>query len=98
MSIRNIQIVNVSMTTGTNEYSVTIPTGAIEVQIKLQDATHTAMVYQVSVGNGGSPANFWNIDAGATWYLGSTRQDQQTLYLMSSTSAVAAEVSYYLDQ
>jgi hypothetical protein len=98
MSYRNVQVVNVAMTTGTDEYSVVIPTGAIEVQIKLQDATHTCEVYQVSVGNGGSPANFWTIDAGQVWYLGSTKQDQQTLYLMSATSSVVAEVSYYLDQ
>jgi hypothetical protein len=44
---------NVVMTTATDEYSVTVPAGATKAQIKLQDPTHTAMVYRVSVGTSG---------------------------------------------
>jgi hypothetical protein len=38
MSQRQLQTVNVALTTANNEYSITIPTGAINVQMKLADA------------------------------------------------------------
>lgn len=98
MSQRTLQIINVALTTANDEYSIVIPTGAVNVQMKLADATHTVMVYQVSVGNGGSPANFWTIDAAQLSPFGPTKQDAQTLYLMSATSSVSMQVSYYLDQ
>jgi hypothetical protein len=98
MSQRTLQIVNVALTTGNDEYSITIPSGAVNVQMKLADATHTVNIYQVSVGNGGNPANFWTIDADQANPFGPTKQDAQTLYLMSATSSVSLQVSYYLDQ
>jgi hypothetical protein len=98
MSQRTLQIINVALTTANDEYSIAIPAGAINVQMKLADATHTVMVYQVSVGNGGSPANFWTIDAAQLSPFGPTKQDPQTLYLMSGTASVSMQVSYYLDQ
>jgi hypothetical protein len=98
MSQRNLQIINVSMATANNEYSIVIPSGAMNVQMKLADATHTVMVYQTSVGNGGSPANFWTIDAAQISPFGPTKQDAQTIYLMSGTASVSLQVSYYLDQ
>jgi hypothetical protein len=98
MSQRNLKIVNVAMTTGSNEYSVAIPAGAVDVQIACGDATHTIQVYNVSVGNGGTPANAWLIEANTVFNLGTTKQDAQTLFLMSSSSTIVAQVSYYLDQ
>jgi hypothetical protein len=98
MTQRLLKLVNVAMTTGTDEYSVAIPSGAIEVQISCGDATNKIQVYTISVGNGGSPANAWLIEANMTFKLGTTKQDAQTLYLMSSASSIVAQVSYYLDQ
>jgi hypothetical protein len=98
MSQRQLQIINVALTTANNEYSITIPTGAVNVQMKLGDATNTVKVYQVSVGNAGTPANFWTIDAGQVSPFAPTVQDQQTFYLMSAAAGVSLQVSYYLDQ
>jgi len=98
MSQRLLNIVNVAMTTGTDEYSVAIPSGAVDLQIACSDAIHTIQVYQVSVGNGGTPANAWTITANTPYKPSTTKQDAQTLYLMSSSSTIVAQVSYYLDQ
>jgi hypothetical protein len=92
--IRNLQIVNVALTTATDEYSIVIPTGASNVQMKLGDATHTAQIYQVSVGNGGTPANAWLLNAGEIYALGVTMQQEETLYAMPATNSTVLQVSY----
>lgn len=84
------------MGTGGNEYSVAIPPGALDVQIALQDATHTMKVYTAGVGNSGSPANYWLIEAGQVLSIRS-KLGGQTLYFMSTTSSVAAQVLYIID-
>jgi hypothetical protein len=98
MTQRLVQIINVALTTATDEYSLQIPAGAVDVQMQMGDATHTAQVYQVSVGNGGSPANYWTILPNRSLSLGQTKQDPQTLYVMPASSSTILQVSYYLDQ
>lgn len=89
--------VNVALTTANNEYTLVLPPGAINLQLKMSDATHTAQIYTVSVGNAGTPANSFTIGANQIISF-VTRSGGQTLYVMPNTSNTVLQGAYYLDQ
>lgn len=96
MSQRQLTIQNVSMGTGGNEYSVTVPPGAINVHIKLRDTTNPLKVYTTSVGNT-LPTTYFTVDPDTEFRM-ETKMDNQVVYLQCTASSVVAEVSYFLDQ
>ena len=96
MSQRQLVLQNVSMSTSGHEYSVTIPPGAINVHIKLRDATNSMIVYTTSVGNT-TPSVYYTVDPG-TEYRMDTKMDGQIIYMQGSAASVVAEVGYFLDQ
>ena len=96
MAVQQLVGANVAMTTATNEYSIAIPPGAINLQLKCRDLVNAIKVYTVSVGNGGSPANFYTINPNSTLSFFS-KAGGQTLYLMSTASAIVLEASYLID-
>lgn len=81
------------MGTSGNEYSVSIPPNAVNVKIKARDTTNTIKVYTVSVGNGGSPANYVTIPANMIVDLRGMF-GAQILYLMPSANTMVAEIFY----
>jgi hypothetical protein len=83
------------MATAGNEYSVTIPPQALDVHIKMRDATSKLKIYTTSVGNT-TPSNYYTVNAGATLEF-RTKLGGQTIYLQSDGTSVVAEVSYVID-
>src|SRR5579859_4942155 len=96
MSIQQFTGLNVALTTAGNEYSLVIPPGAMDVQLKLRDATKTLKIYGVSVGNGGSPANYITLAAGQVLSF-RTKQGGQTIYVMPADNTQVLEACYFID-
>jgi hypothetical protein len=97
MSTRNFSILNVSMPTAGNEYSLVIPHGALDIIIKCRDTSNPLKVYTVSVGNQGNPGSYYTVDPGQVLVL-ETKSDGQTFYLQSTGTNVVAEMLYHIDQ
>jgi hypothetical protein len=94
MAQQQFACINVAMATSGNEYSASIPPGAIDVKIKLADATNAAKIYTASVGNGGTPANYWTINPGQILEM-HTKMGGQTFYLMGATNSLVAQILYH---
>lgn len=87
---------NIALTTSGNEYSIAIPSNVSNIKISLADQTNTAKIYNVSVGNGGSPANYWTLGPGEVLEF-SAKFGPQTIFIMPGANTLIAQVLYIAD-
>lgn len=97
MAIQQFRGLNVAMATSGNEYGLTIPPQAVNVQIRLREgSTASAKVYVASVGNGGTPLNYITVDSTRPLVI-QGRWGGQSFFVMPGANTLNAEIAYLID-